>query len=314
MSTIICSCGDPQFANTGRPDCVIEMKALSFPILVPRFKANGQRNTIDTQSATIGSQILAKLQTGTPVLERFYPIPRAENVSFERSETVYETAPSGRKVKIDGVGGVRTMRFELWSKEAVHQILRELKKIGCTDVDVYLVDVAGNLWGIKDNPGDQFMRGYEMATETFDAFKEYATDTTTQKIMLSFDLDNAECEENSYAITPGELGYKATTLTGLISASQVAIELTNVQMQTTVSTGFGSAVTLGKVKGLTLANFIVTGSVSGAVAISGVTETADGVYALDHLDPAVAPGETITIQVGNATGYDVSNGSFVATL
>lgn len=313
MSATICSCGDPQFALTGRPDCVIEMKALSFFIIVPRYKANGDRNQLDTQSATIGQDILDLIQTGTPVQERFYPIPRCENVTFERSETVRETAPSGRSVKIDGVGGVRTMKFELWSKEAVHQILRELKKIGCTDVDVYLVDVAGSLWGIKDTPQSQFMRGYEMATETFDAFKEYATDTTTQKIMLSFDLDSDECEENSYAITAGELGYKATTLSGLIGGTQVATPLTNTTVQTVVSTGFGSAVSSGKIQGLLTANFTVENLdiPAGDIIVSALENPlVPGEYLLTTT--AQTATENHRISVVGATGYDVATVDFVA--
>ena len=186
MGQIICSCGNPSMPNLGRPDCVIEMKALAFPIIVPRYKADGTtRNSLDLTSPTLGADIKALIQTSTALLERIYPFPRCENITFERTETVYETAPSTRKYKIAGVGGVRTFKFETWGKDAVHQILRELKKIGCSDVDFYLADVGGSLWGIKDNELDTVMRGYEMATETYDSFKEYATDITTQKAMIS---------------------------------------------------------------------------------------------------------------------------------
>ena len=47
MSTGICSCGSPSFGNTGRPNCVIEQKVLAFPVIAPRFKKDGSRNTID---------------------------------------------------------------------------------------------------------------------------------------------------------------------------------------------------------------------------------------------------------------------------
>lgn len=314
MSTSICSCGNPSFPNLNRPNCVIEMKAIAFPILIPRYKANGDRNTIDLTSPTLGADIQALIQAATAVLERIYPFPRCENVSFERTETVFETAASTRKYKIDGVGGVRSFMFQLWAKDAVHAILRELKKVGCSDVDFFLATVDGNLWGIKDNVTDTVMRGYEMATETFDAFKEYATDTTTQKIMVSWDLDNDECEENSYAITSEEMiatgGVKSTALKGLISAYTTSTALTTTTARVLVNTGFGSAGDRGDVTGLVDANFSLFNENTQLAVAATAVETADGDYTLTFL--AQTLNDVITVNVVNATGYDVTGDEFSA--
>jgi len=312
MGQIICSCGNPSMPNLGRPDCVIEMKALAFPIIVPRYKSDGStRNSLDLTSLTLGADIQALIQTSTALLERIYPFPRCENITFERTETVYETAPSTRKYKIAGVGGVRTFKFETWGKDAVHQILRELKKIGCSDVDFYLVDVVGSLWGIKDNELDTVMRGYEMATETYDSFKEYATDTTTQKAMISWDLNNSESEENSYAITSEELGYSATSLRGNVSGMQIVTPLTNTVLTSEVVDGFGSAVVRDHIVGLVQANFTVenTDVPAGDILLNSV-ENPDGTYTLTT--SAQTAGENHKVTVINASGYDVANGTFVA--
>tara|TARA_R110000764_G_scaffold89383_2_gene170857 strand:- start:1615 stop:2556 length:942 start_codon:yes stop_codon:yes gene_type:complete len=312
MGQIICSCGNPTMPNLGRPDCVIEMKALAFPIIVPRYKADGTtRNTIDLTSATLGADIKALIQTSTTLLNRIYPFPRCENISFERTETVYETAPSTRKYKINGVGGVRTFKFETWGKDAVHQILRELNKIGCTDVDFYLTDVGGSIWGIKDNELDTIIRGYEMATETYDSFKEYATDTTTQKAMISWDLNNSECEENSYAITAEELGYSANSLKGNVSGLQVVTPLTNTTLKDLVVNGFGSASTRDPIVGLLQANFTVENTdVPAGDIISSVVENPNGTYTITT--SAMTASENYKVTVTGATGYDVANGVFVA--
>ena len=312
MGQIICSCGNPSMPNLGRPDCVIEMKALAFPVIVPRYKADGTtRNSLDLTSPTLGADIKALIQTSTALLERIYPFPRCENITFERTETVYETAPSTRKYKIAGVGGVRTFKFETWGKDAVHQILRELKKIGCTDVDFYLADVGGSLWGIKDNELDTVMRGYEMATETYDAFKEYATDTTTQKTMVSWDLNNAECEENSYAITSEELGYSATTLRGNVSGMQIVTPLTNTTLTSEVVDGFGSAGVRDHIVGLVQANFTVENvDVPAGDTVLTVNENPDGTYTITTSAQTV--GENYKVTVINASGYDVADGKFVA--
>lgn len=315
MGQIICSCENPSFPRLGRPNCVIEMRAVAFPILIPRYKADGSRNTIDLTSATLGADIQGLIAASTALLERIYPFPRCENITYERTETVYETAPSTRKVKIPGVGGVRTFKFETWAKEGVHQILRELKKVGCSDVDFFLATVDGNLWGIIDDVSVPEMRGYEMATETFDAFKEYATDTTTQKIMVSWDLDNAECEENAYAITAEELsatgGVKATSLEGLIGATTSATALTTTTAEVLVKTGFGSAVAAGSVVGLVSANFVANNlTTPGAVAVTSAPGADPGEYVLTFA--AQTLNDVIQVDVINATGYDVASTTFSA--
>lgn len=311
MSATICSCGDPTFGNLGRPNCVIEMKAIAFPIIIPRYKADGvTRNTINVLSPTLGADIQALVSASTPSTERIYPFPRCENVTTSRTETVFETAASTRKYKIQGVGGVRSFLFELWGKEAANQILRELKKYGCTEVDFFLVDVAGSIWGIKDDVTDTILRGYEMSTETFDAFKEYATDTTVAKSMISWDLDNQECEENSYAITAGELGYNATSLRGLVSAFQALTPISNTTASDVVFTGFGSAGDRDDVVGLLIGNFTVENLdvPAGNIALS-VLEGPDGTYLITTSAQTAGENHRVTVL---ATGYDVATQDFVA--
>lgn len=307
MGQIICSCENPKFPNLGRPNCVIEQRAIAFPILVPRYKADGiTRNTVDVTDPNIGVVIQALLLASVDAESRIYPFPRCENVTFERTDDVYDTAASSTKFLVPFVGGVRTMKAENWAKNAVHAMLREFKKIGCTDVDMYLVDVAGSLWGIKDDINDTLMRGYAVSTETFVAFKEWATDTTVMKLMSSWDFDRTECEENSYAITAGELGYKATTLRANQQAYTDSEALTTLTAEVKVYTGFGTAGVRGKVIGLVDANFVL--SVAGVPFAATAVETSDGEYTLTY---AIQVG-TVDVAVVNATGFDVTGSDFVA--
>lgn len=323
MSAGICSCESPSFGNMNRPNCVIEQRALAFPVFVPRFKADGTRNTIDVASATVGADIQALINAADP-LNRIYPMPRVENATFERTDTVYETAPSTRKYKIEGVGGVRTFNMELWGKDAVSAMLRELKKFGCSDIDMFYVDVAGNFWGIKDNVTDTLMRGYEVSAETFDAFREYATDTTTSKIMVSFDLDNQECEENSYAITSEELGYKANTLVGLFTGYLTLAELVDGTVTMDAFTAYGTANSRYDIVGLdTIAPPITlalvnlgAGGLGPAVPMTAPTGFAavvgvDGQYTFDFLTAEAALNDVIQLTITGATGYEFSATTWV---
>ncbi len=198
----------------------------------------------------------------------------------------------------------------------MHTILQELLKFGCSDLDFYLVTVDGYIWGIKDDLNDTVIRGYEMATETFDAFKDYATDTTVQKIMASWDLDNAEIEACSYAITSEELGYKATSLRGNISGYQTGVQTTADDFEVTVFAGFGSAGNRYDITGLLPANFSVY-NVSQAIPVTLNTATEDplnpGTYTLNVDGLQVDPTNIIRISA-TAQGYDIADVDITATL
>lgn len=325
MSTGICSCEEKKFGNTGRPNCVIEQKALAFPIVVPRFGSNGSRNSLDLSVdpttlldpngdagnyASFGDYIKDKCENPAWAAEdRFYCMPRVESATFERTETVYETAPSTRKYKVEGVGGVRTWAMQLWAKAAVSGMHRELSNYGCSELDVFYVDIAGAIWGIKDDSTTSVIRGYEMSAETWDVFKEYATDTTVGKLMVSFDLDNEECEENSYGITAGELGYKATSLKGLISAYSTAEDPTDTTIEVVLITGYGTASKAGTITGLDNAAFTVTSDISGELAHTvAAVESPDGTYLLT-MDVALVSGHVITVDT-IANGYSVDSTKF----
>lgn len=312
MATGICSCENPKYASLGRPNCVIKQSALAFPIIVPRFDANGDRNVIDTTSATVGADIQALIAASTAVGSRLYPFPRVENATFERTDTVYDEAPSGTKVKLPNVGGVRTFAFELWGNNGVHELQRQLSNLGCSDFDVYYVDVTGNLWGEKDNRTDANMHGYPVDVESFDFFKMYATDTTTGKIMVSFDLDQSACEENSYAITSGELGYNATTLTANQEAFQTLTAASATDITDVVYTGFGTANNRDDVEGLVIGDFTAYNVTADAsITISSVTESATtpGTYTI--VIPAQTTSDVLRISISKS-GFVVNDATVAA--
>ncbi len=306
-SSTNCTCDDNGLGNLGRPKCVHEMPAIAFPVFWPRYDEDGDRNTINVASPTLGQDIQDLIQTASTTF-RIYPAPKTENVTAERTETVYETFPSGRKVKIPGVGGIRTFMFELVEKDSVNAILRELQRYGCSDIDFGLVDVQGGFWLYKENPSDTEATGFKMDSGTFDAFKVYATDTTTAKITLSFDLDRFENEANGYVLTPSELGYPATTLRGLITGYQTAVPVTTTTATVTVTNGFGTASETNKIVGLLSVNFTAYNVTAGSPITVTSAENLPGVYTLTYSAPAAA--EVVRISV-NADGYEIADTTFV---
>ena len=325
MSAVSCTCDTPVFGKLSRPSCVIIQGVLYSPMLVPRYGSDGLRNTIDLAAdpltflnplgvagdyATVGAYIKAKAEDSDfNALDRFYPSPKVETATFDRTDTVYDTAGSGRRVQLDGVGGVRTFAYEYWNKDAVQAMLREIQKYGCSDLDLYYIAVDGAMWGIKDDPKTYVIRGYEMDTATFDSYLMYATDTTTNKLSVSFDLDQQECDKNAYAITAEELGYKATTLKSPIAAFSIVSNPTTTTILMVPYQNFGTASISGILTGLLDAAFVITSAESGVLAhATPLVETEDG-YTIT-MDVALVSTETITIET-TALGYEVENAVFV---
>ena len=176
---------------------------------------------------------------------------------------------------------------------------------------MFYIDIASNMWGIMDDPSTGLLRGYELSAETFDVFKDYATDTTVQKLNVSVDFDNEECEENSYPLTASELGFKITSIKGLISAT---ISADNPDLNTivaTVATGFGTAQTSTKVLGMLDADFIVEDAAAPGVPLAHTgTVEVDGTYTIT-MTVALTASNTYIVK-GTANGYDIAAGSFVA--
>ena len=310
MANGVCSCAEVSFGNLGTPNCATMQTALGRLLFVPRYDDNGDRNYFDVTSATLGADMQSMVEDVTlPAQNRIYPLGGIESFAPTRTESVFEEFPSGRKVKINGVGNVTTWAFELVADDAVYGVLRELKKMGCSDVDVLYEDVTGNQWGVLDdvnNPAT--FRGYALSKVSFDSFITYATETTTMKIGVSFDLERTECVENSYYINEDNLGYAPSLLEALIGGHTTAVEATTTTAVVDVMSQFGNAASLG-ITGLVAADFVV--EINGVVAVATVVENGNGNYTLTY--PALTIGDTFSVRP-LSNGFDLGIDSFVATL
>lgn len=310
-----CICGGSAFAVTGKAPCVKNMAAIAGFVVFPRFNDSGVRNSFDLTSATLGQDLLNMIQVvSSPVSDfRIYPLPAVENVQPSRTDTVYDTAPSTQKYKVPGVGNVYTFAAEIWDQGAVNAILREMEEMGCSDTDFITVDVTGLVWLRKDTPNATIGYGWKMNTNTWDAFRMFASDTTVEKISFSFDLARFEKVSEGYYLDQAILGYEGTDLlNGLLHAFQTPTPLTATTTRVVVFDGFGSATDPGHVVGLLAANFkLYNQTTSTLVTPSAVSETAPGDYTLTHT--AQTAGNDMVSRV-TATGYDVEESDMYEAL
>lgn len=301
-----CSCGG-QLGNTGIDGCVIEFGTTHNFILMPLRDANGDLNFIDLTTGTVGTDIQALAQSSTDALSRIYPLPYAENVTREKAETLTETAPSGNIYPIQD--GLRSNHQEFWGKNASFRFLAELDKFGCTDLGFFSVDINGTLEGYVDDV-DNPTKFYPIPVmaNSYDAMYQYATDTTIQKLMLDFNNERNFDESTIYYLTAADLGYSATTLKGLIPVTMTISNITTTGATATLHRPSMSALTPKPLKGLLLADFSLYDNTGAAsVTITGVTEGADGVYAITYADVAGANSFTLS---ATKTGYAIADATY----
>ena len=316
MSALDCVCGTPAGINAGVPGCTIEMGAMASPVFEYKLDAAGVRNGIDVTSATVGADITAKILASTAVTSRLFPTVRVQNPTVSRTDTNYETTANGDKFKLDGEGGIYSFLFEYYGKDGVFQILREFKKMGCTDIVMYIATTDGNLWGTKDSVNGSMLYGYELSKETIDAYYQFAVPGAKARTMVSFDVDRDVCFENSYVITSAEMvatgGVKSTSFSPLITGNQTITNPSATTFQVELYEGFGTANNRNDITGLLAAAFTVTDITAGLpgtpLTVSTAPESPDGTYLLTLSAPVTA-ADIIKFEV-TALGYDVIDAQF----
>lgn len=298
----ICTCAGTSYGNTGVDGCATIGKTPYNIIIMPKYSASGVENVIDLTSATIGDLIKTKCLATTPATSRLFPLPFAENFQITKSETVYETGPSGNKYKIKD--GIRSYAFELVDKNASVRLLENLKKFGCSEMVYFVVDIEGKIEGWKSSGTSTDLHGFPMSTSTWNAILSYATDTTVQKLMVSFDQSQYFNDGSIYYLTPNDLGYSATDLKGLVSATATVGTITTTGATVTIKKGSTDAVSTGvPIVGLLVPNFTLFNVTTNTpVTITSISSPVLGNYELSYTAIAGANNFRLTV---NAIGYDI---------
>jgi hypothetical protein len=270
---------------------------------MPTYKEDGTKNFIDiSDPATVGATILTLTSASTPMLERLYPLPFAENIVREKSETSFETPPSGNMYRVQD--GLRSNVMDFFSQNASFAFARELKEFGCTKMSYFTTDVNGTLEGYVDDNDPTKFYPMPMMQSSFDQMYMYATDTTVQKLQLRFNLQRNFDENQIYYITANDLGYPATELVGLIPASISVSSITSTGATFTVTENGMNALSQKPIEGLLIAAFDLVNLTDGStVTLTGLTEGAPGVYAGTYT--AIVGAHTFEV-TATAPGYDVA--------
>jgi len=289
-----CNC-NMGLSNTGRPNCVPIQSVTSKLIMVPLKNNAGGDNFIDLTSPLpnwldLVNEFDASL--------RWFPLPVFENVELPKADSKFEEANSGRMVFLRQ--GKRSFTGELWADDSSPTLLSKLQNNRCVDFGVYIVDINGNLVGSK--VGDR-LYPIKVDNPSFDPKLQFATDSTTQKIVVAFDFDRLFDEGTMYMITANEAGLDFNTLEGLVDVNVLnVVENAGTDITFDAKLDYGTALNPILFKGATLSDFeLYNNSTSTVESINSVTENLpqEGNYTLDF---SFNSGDSYTLTIVR-TGY-----------
>jgi len=175
-----CKCEIIALGNTGVPNCQDLIGIDTKEFLVPTINSDGVRNSHDASVVIDAAFLEGKINEADPS-KRWYPLPKIENPTSERTDPVTETSASGTIAFIKD--GVRTETFELWNQSPT--LIKALESAKCTDFSIYTVDDCGNLVGMcLDNTDFLYPIRIDKGSLSIQYVKK--TPTTVGKVTISF--------------------------------------------------------------------------------------------------------------------------------
>jgi hypothetical protein len=284
-----CNC-NAGLGNTGRPGCVPIQSVTSKLIMVPLTANDGTLNGIDL-SAPLPTW--NSLVNETDESKRWFPLPAFENVELPKAESQFEEANSGRMAFLRE--GKRSFSGELWGEDSTPTLLGKMKAGRCVNFGVYVVDVTGNLIGSKVGG---YLYPIPVDNQSWNPTFMFATDSTVQKIMLTFDFDRLFDDSTMYMITATEAGIDFNTLSGLIDVNLVvASQVANTSVTLDATFDYGTALNPILLQGVTGLTDWSIYDVTNQVAFgnpTGVSESPAGTYTLLK---AFVTGDDYTVSV-----------------
>ena len=283
-----CNC-NAGLGNTGRPGCVPIQSVTSKLIMVPLNANDGTLNGIDLSAPLPTWNSLVNEPDAS---KRWFPLPAFENVELPKAESQFEEANSGRMAFLRE--GKRSFSGELWGEDSTPTLLGKMKAGRCVNFGVYVVDVTGNLIGSKVNG---YLYPIPVDNQSWNPTFMFATDSTVQKIMLTFDFDRLFDDSTMYMITATEANLDFNTLTGLIDVNLAVPSSSTSDVVLEATFDYGTAlnpILLQGVTGLTDWSFYDVTAQANYGSPTGVSESPAGTYTLLK---TLVTGDTYTVSV-----------------
>ena len=270
-----CECGLAGIGNSGYSSNLTIKKPVGL-IFLKKYANDGTRNGIDVNSVTFDQAYLDGQYNQTDWSKRWFPYMGLKGSAITVADSTFDEAADGTKYFVKD--GVISFTGDLY--KAPNQLLCKLASMRCHDVVAYIVDECGSLFGGSFDKENGMLYGISLESQTINAFFNFATDSTVEKISLSFDF---KTDAKICAIA----GIPNTSITGDLLGSRGLVSV-NASVVNALETGatvsytgeYGNVLDCSAALGMDISNFTLTeiSPTPGVVAITSVNESADGVY------------------------------------
>ena len=288
--------------NTGT-ECP-SLQGITTKLIYVPIKANdGTFNSIETTDVLNDAFVTGKINDSDPS-KRWYPSPYFDNVEDLAGDTVFETLNSGRNVFVRK--GIRT--FTGVHVEADSIFLGKIEGNRCGRFGVYFIDEEGSLHGNISSDGNSLLP-VPVESDSFDAMLMKATDTTSQKVQITFQFLRTVKDSDLRTIPANEwIDVDLTSIEGLLDVNGEVTNPTTTTFTYTATLDYGYFNNPIKVQGLLIGDFTLFNNTSSSlITITSVNESSEGVH--DFVIPAQTASDELTL-TPTLEGYSFTTETF----
>lgn len=297
----VCDC-EVGLSNTGIPGCVPIAGVTKKIIMLNYYDNDGAVNKVSCGDAFDEAYFTA-LTNQADTSKRWYPLPEIKNVDSVKGDSIFESFNDGSNVFVQE--GARTFTGMLPNQSP--EFLGQLKAARCVAIGVFIIDEDGNLIGNGSVDGE--LRPIRVDNNSWNPILMKGTDTTIQKITLSYEYSRLERDEDIRMLTSDEFTYSLLDLRGIKDVNFVGMAVTlPSQVDFTANTIYGSQCSKVTVQGLDLSDFSATVDAVSETIVS-VTEATPGVYTLG-LTSVLTGGEVVVVDI-TKDNFEVISGNTV---
>lgn len=267
----ICSC-ETVMGNTGLPSCYKALTLASGIFMTPTYANDGTKNVITTSVSVDDAFITAKINNADQS-KRWFPLQKLNAVTSERAEPTFDTRSDGGNAFVKQ--GIRSFSFEIWEGGA--RFKKQLDKGRCREFSFFIIN-EGRIIGLDLTDEQLELAPIRIAKDSLVVNYLFATDTTVEKVSVSFQFDQRENDGNlSYVEVADDAdltGYR-----GLLDIHSTIPLNTLTTVTLSLFNKYGAANNKNVLSGLVAGDFALYNVTdSAAVTVISSVESPDGTY------------------------------------
>lgn len=293
----ICSC-ETVMGNTGLPSCYKALTLASGIFMTPTYANDGTKNVIDTTDTINDAYILAAINNADQS-KRWFPLQKLNAVTSERAEPNFDTRTDGGQAFVKQ--GIRNFSFEIW--EGGSRFKKMLDKGRCREFSFFIIN-EGRIVGLDLTDEQLELAPIRIAKDSLVVNYLFASDTTVEKVAVTFQFDQRENDGNLSYIEVADdadlTGYR-----GLLDIYSEIVQNTLTTITVKLFNKYGAANNKNVLTGLVAGDFALYNVTdSAAVTVSSCVESPEGTYLLTFT--AQTESDVVRITPTKA-GYDFTS-------